>query len=37
MSPEFIDKAEVLLYREKLKLFYLFQNELLSFHLSILL
>ena len=35
MSIEFIDKAEVLLYREKLKLFYLFQNELLSFYLSV--
>ena len=37
MSIEFIDKAEVLLFLEKLKLFYSFQNELLSFHLSILL
>ena len=37
MSIGFIDKAEVLLYREKLKLFYSFQNELLSFHLTILL
>jgi hypothetical protein len=37
MSIGFIDKAEVLLYREKLKLFYLFQNEFLSFHLTILL
>ena len=35
MSIGFIDKAEVLLYREKLKLFYLFQNEFLSFHLSV--
>lgn len=35
MSIEFIDKAEVLLSIEKLKLFYSFQNELLSFHLSI--
>ena len=35
MSIGFIDKAEVLLYLEKLKLFYLFQNELLSFYLSI--
>jgi len=37
MSIEFIDKAEVLLCLEKLKLFYSFQNELLSFQLSILL
>ena len=37
MSIGFIDKAEVLLYREKLKLFYLFQNEFLCFHLSIFL
>ena len=37
MSLEFIDKAEVLLFLEKLKLFYSFQNELLSFHLSIFL
>ena len=37
MSPEFIDKAEVLLCLEELKLFYSFQNELLSFHLTILL
>ncbi len=37
MSPEFIDKTEVLLCLEELKLFHLFQNELLSFHLSILL
>lgn len=37
MSLEFTDKAEVLLFLEKLKLFYLIQNELLSFHLSILL
>lgn len=37
MSIGFIDKAEVLLYLEKLKLFYLFQNEFLSFHLTILL
>ena len=35
MSIEFIDKAEVLLSLEELKLFYSFQNELLSFHLSI--
>ena len=35
MSLEFTDKAEVLLYLEKLKLFYLFQNELLSYHLSV--
>ena len=35
MSLEFIDKAEVLLCLEKLKLFYSFQNELLSFYLSI--
>ena len=35
MSIEFIDKAEVLLSLEKLKLFYSFQNELLSFYLSI--
>lgn len=35
MSIGFIDKAEVLLYLEKLKLFYSFQNELLSFHLTI--
>ena len=35
MSLEFIDKAEVLLFLEKLKLFYSFQNELLSFYLSI--
>ena len=35
MSLEFTDKAEVLLSLEKLKLFYSFQNELLSFHLSI--
>lgn len=35
MSLEFIDKAEVLLSLEKLKLFYSFQNELLSFYLSI--
>ena len=35
MSLEFIDKAEVLLYLEKLKLFYLFQNEILSFYLSV--
>ena len=35
MSLEFTDKAEVLLYLEKLKLFYSFQNELLSFYLSI--
>ena len=34
MSLEFTDKAEVLLSLEKLKLFYSFQNELLSFHLS---
>lgn len=37
MSPEFIDKAEVLLCLEELKLFYSFQNEFLSFHLTILL
>ena len=37
MSLEFTDKAEVLLCLEKLKLFYSFQNELLSFHLSIFL
>ncbi len=37
MSIGFTDKAEVLLYLEKLKLFYSFQNELLSFHLTILL
>ena len=37
MSIEFIDKAEVLLCLEKLKLFYSFQNELLSFHLSVFL
>ena len=35
MSLEFTDKAEVLLSLEKLKLFYSFQNELLSFYLSI--
>ncbi len=35
MSIEFTDKAEVLLSLEKLKLFYSFQNELLSFHLSV--
>ena len=35
MSIEFTDKAEVLLSLEKLKLFYSFQNELLSFYLSI--
>ena len=35
MSIGFIDKAEVLLYLEKLKLFYLFQNEILSFYLSV--
>lgn len=35
MSLEFTDKAEVLLFLEKLKLFYSFQNELLSFHLSV--
>ena len=35
MSIEFTDKAEVLLCLEKLKLFYSFQNELLSFYLSI--
>ena len=35
MSLEFIDVAEVLLSLEKLKLFYSFQNELLSFYLSI--
>ena len=37
MSVEFTDKAEVLLYLEKLKLFYSFQNELLSFYLSVFL
>ena len=37
MSLEFIDKTEVLLCFEELKLFYSFKNELLSFHLSILL
>ncbi len=37
MSLEFTDKAEVLLSLEKLKLFYSFQNELLSFYLSIFL
>ena len=37
MSLEFTDKAEVLLYLEKLILFYSFQNELLSFRLSIFL
>jgi len=37
MSLEFIDKAEVLLSLEKLKLFYSFQNELLSFYLSVFL
>ncbi len=37
MSIKFTDKAEVLLYLEKLKLFYLFQNELLTFYLSIFL
>ena len=35
MSLEFINKAEVLLFLEKLKLFYSFQNELLSFYLSV--
>ena len=35
MSLEFTDKAEVLLFLEKLKLFYSFQNELLSFYLSV--
>ena len=35
MSLEFIDKAEVFLFLEKLKLFYSFQNELLSFYLSV--
>ena len=35
MSLEFIDKAEVLLFLEKLKLFYSFQNKLLSFYLSV--
>ena len=35
MSIEFTDKAEVLLSLEKLKLFYSFQNELLSFYLSV--
>ena len=37
MSIGFIDKAEVLLSLEKLELFYSFQNELLSFYLSIFL
>ena len=37
MSLEYTDKAEVLLFLEKLKLFYSFQNELLSFHLSVFL
>lgn len=37
MSLEFIDKTEVLLCFEELKLFYSFKNELLSFHLTILL
>ena len=37
MSLEYTNKAEVLLSLEKLKLFYSFQNELLSFHLSIFL
>ena len=37
MSLEYTNKAEVLLYLEKLKLFYSFQNELLSFRLSIFL
>ena len=35
MSLEYTNKAEVLLSLEKLKLFYSFQNELLSFYLSI--
>ena len=35
MSLEFIDKAEFFLSLEKLKLFYSFQNELLSFYLSV--
>lgn len=35
MSLEFTDKAEVLLSLEKLKLFYSFQNKLLSFYLSV--
>ena len=37
MSLEFTDKAEALLSLEKLKLFYSFQNEVLSFYLSTLL
>ncbi len=37
MSIEFTDKGEVLLSLEKLKLFYSFQNVLLSFQLSIFL
>lgn len=37
MSIGFIDKTEFLLCFEELKLFYSFKNELLSFHLSILL
>ena len=37
MSIGFIDKAEVFLCFEELKLFYSFKNELLSFHLTILL
>ena len=37
MSLEYTDKAKVLLSLEKLKLFYSFQNELLSFRLSIFL
>ena len=37
MSLEYTNKAEVLLSLEKLKLFYSFQNELLSFYLSIFL
>ena len=35
MSLEYTNEAEVLLSLEKLKLFYSFQNELLSFYLSI--
>ena len=37
MSLEYTNEAEVLLSLEKLKLFYSFKNELLSFQLSILL
>ena len=35
MSLEYTNEAEALLCLEKLKLFYSFQNELLSFYLSI--